>query len=91
MVMIETSLGDVHRVWPEFGSGSPQQWCDAILGQEGRRARGRGALAVPGVGAPKHGYQGHLLRLCGEGYVDPTGRGRWRRGCETPMALRGKN
>lgn len=30
MVMIKARSGEVHRLWPEKGSGSPQQWCDAI-------------------------------------------------------------
>lgn len=30
MVMIKARNGEVHRLWPEKGSGSPQEWCDAI-------------------------------------------------------------
>jgi len=30
MVMIQTRNGETHRLWPELGSGSSQQWCEAI-------------------------------------------------------------
>lgn len=30
MVMIKARNGEMHRLWPELGSGSPQQWRDAI-------------------------------------------------------------